>query len=133
VYRPLYESRLDANLTFFDGLDGATAWPIGPDGRHPLRDLLIDDFLILDVARPFAPGGFLEIERERAEERPHATAGGRWLDDILDELLTLLVNGGRGARFGDGVDAPTKPASLTFPYVCEPNRADLPLPAFLRS
>jgi hypothetical protein len=35
---------------------------------------------------------------------------------------------------GDGVDAPTKPASLSFPYVREPNnRADLPLPAFLRS
>ena len=45
-----------------------------------------------------------------------------------------MVNGGRGERFGDGVDAPTKPASLTFPYVREPNkRTDLPLPAFLRS
>ncbi len=97
VYRPLYESRLDANLAFFDGLDGATAWPIGPDGRHPLRDLLMDDFLILDLARPFAPGGFLEIERALAENRPHATAGGRWLDDdILDDLLTWMVNGGAG-------------------------------------
>ena len=134
VYRPLYESRFDANLAFFDGLDGATAWPAGPDGRHPLRDLLLDDFLILDLARPFAPGGFLEIERALIEGRPHATAGGRWLDDdILDDLLTFMVNGGRGARFGDGVDAPTKPASLAFPYLREPNRADLPLPAFLRS
>ena len=134
-YRPLYESRLDANLAFFDGLDGKTAWPLGPDGRHPLRDLLIDDFLILDLAHPFAPGNFLEIERALIDNRPHKSAGGRWLDDdILDELLTLVVNGGRGERFGDGVDAPTKPASLSFPYVREPNnRADLPLPAFLRS
>ncbi len=37
-YRPLYESRLDANLAVFDGLDGKTAWPLGPDGRHPLRE-----------------------------------------------------------------------------------------------
>lgn len=135
VYRPLYESRLDANLSFFDGLDGATAWPPGADGRHPLRDLLINDFLIVDVAHAFAPGGFLDIERAVLDNRPNTTAGGRWLDDdILDELLTLLVNGGRGARFGDGVDAPTKPASLTFPYVREPNkRTDLILPAFLRS
>ena len=134
-YRPLYESRLDANLAFFDGLDGKTAWPLGPDGRHPLRDLLIDDFLILDLAHAFAPGNFLEIERSLIDNRPHESAGGRWLDDdILDELLTLLVNGGRGERLGDGVDAPTKPASLAFPYVREPNkRADLPLPAFLRS
>ena len=94
-YRPLYESRLDANLAFFDGLDGKTAWPLGPDGRHPLRDLLIDDFLILDLAHAFAPGSFLEIERALIANRPHESAGGRWLDDdILDELLTLLVNGG---------------------------------------
>ena len=135
VYRSLYESRMDANLAFFDGLDGKMAWPIGTDGRHPLRDLLIEDFLVLDLARAFAPGGFLEIERAVAEQRPHATSGGRWLDDdILDELLTWMVNGGHGPRYGDGVDAPTKPASLAFPYVREPNnRSDIPLPAFLRA
>jgi hypothetical protein len=135
VYRPLYESRLDANLPFWDGLDGETAWPVGPDGRHPLRDLLISDYQVLDLARPFAPGAFLEIERALLDNRPHQTAGGRWLDDdILDELLTLMVNGGRGERFGDSVDTPTKPARLTFPYVREPNtRVDLSLPAFLRS
>jgi Domain of unknown function (DUF4331) len=134
VYRPLYESRLDANLAFFDGLDGRVDWPLA-DGRHPLRDLIIADYLILDLARPFAPGGFLEIERALIDNRPHTGAGGRWLDDdILDELLTWMVNRGRGERLGDGVDAPTKPASFSFPYVREPNnRADLPLPAFLRS
>ncbi len=132
-YRPLYESRLDANLAFLDGLDGATAWPLGADGRHPLRDLLINDYLILDLAHAFAPGNFLEIERAIIADRPHKSAGGRWLDDdILDEMLTLFVNGGRGERIGDGVDAPTEPASRSFPYVREPNkRTDLPLPAFL--
>jgi Domain of unknown function (DUF4331) len=132
-YRPLYESRLDASLAFFDSLDGKTAWPLGAGGRHPLRNLLIGDFLVVDLAHAFAPGKFLEIERSMIENRPHESAGGRWLDDdILDEMLTLYVNGGRGERFGDGVDAPTKPASRSFPYVREPNkRADLPLPAFL--
>ena len=92
-------------------------------------------FLMLDVAHAFAPGGFLEIERSLIDNRPHKSAGGRWLDDdILDELLTMMVNGGRGERFGDGVDAPTKPASRSFPYVREPNRrADLPIPAFVES
>jgi hypothetical protein len=43
------------------------------------------------------------------------------------------VNGGRGERLGDGVDAPSKPACLAFPYVREPNkRSDLALPAFLK-
>ena len=133
-YRSLYESRLDANLAFFDGLDGRTAWPLGPDGRHPLRDLLIGDFLIVDMAHAFAPGNFLEIERSLMNHNPHESAGGRWLDDdILDEMLTLFVNAGRGERLGDGVNAPTKPARTSFPYVREPNkRADLPLPAFLK-
>ncbi|HVN34626.1 MAG TPA: DUF4331 family protein [Casimicrobiaceae bacterium] len=134
-YRALYQSRLDANLAFFDSLDGKTAWPVGPDGHHPLRDLLLDDFLVLDLAHDFAPGRFLEIERALLAGRPHESAGGRWLDDdILDDLLTLLVNGGHGERFGDGVDAPQKPASSSFPYVREPNRrTDVPLPAFLRA
>jgi hypothetical protein len=132
-YRRLYETRLDANLAFFDGLDGQVAWPIGADGIHPLRNLLIDDFLILDLAHPFGPGSFLEIERAILDGQPHTSAGGRWLDDdILDEMLTLFVNGGRGERLGDGVDVPTKPGGHAFPYVREPNRrADLPLPAFL--
>ncbi len=79
------------------------------------------------------PASFLEIERALLDNRPHESAGGRWLDDdILDEMLTLYVNGGRGERIGDGVDAPTKPAQPSFPYVREPNmRTDLPLPAFL--
>jgi hypothetical protein len=134
-YRALYESRLDANLKVIDGLDGKTAWPLAADGRHPLRDLLIGDFLIVDLARAFAPGNFLEIERALIDNRSHESAGGRWLnDDILDELLTWLVNGGRGERLGDGVDAPTKPASRSFPYVREPNkRIDLPIPAFVES
>jgi hypothetical protein len=130
-YRPLYASRLDANLAFFDALDGKTAWPLGADGRHPLRDLLVDDYLVLDLTHSFAPGNFLEIERSMLNGLPHQSAGGRWLDDdIVDEMLTLYVNGVRGERFGDGVDAPTKSASRTFPYVREPNnRVDLPMPA----
>jgi hypothetical protein len=133
VYGPLYGSRLDANLAFWDSLDGTTAWPPAPDGRHPLRDLLIDDFLIVDAGRPFAPGNFLEIERAVMDGRAHESAGGRWLDDdILDELATLVVNGGQGELISDKVDAPSRPAQLTFPYVREPNlRADLPLPEFL--
>ena len=91
--------------------------------------------MIVDLARAFAPASFLEIERALIGNRPHESAGGRWLDDdILDELLTLMVSGEQSERLGDGVDSPSKPASLSFPYVREPNnRTDLPLPAFLRS
>ncbi|MFA1626370.1 DUF4331 family protein [Rhizobium mongolense] len=134
-YRPLYESRIDETLAFFDGLDGEIAWPPAADGRHPMLDLLMADYLILDLAHPFAPGNFLEIERAVLGNRPHASAGGRWLDDdILDEMLTLYVNGGRGERLGDGVDGPTHPATPVFPYVRKANkRTDLPVPAFVEN
>ncbi|MDX1195798.1 DUF4331 domain-containing protein [Sinorhizobium medicae] len=132
-YRPLYEMRVDATLAFFDGLDAEIAWPPEADGRHPMRDLLLGDYLVLDLAHPFGTGNFLEIERALLEHRPHTSAGGRWLDDdILDEMLTLLVNGGRGERLGDGVDGPTSPAAHVFPYVRRANqRTDLPVPAFV--
>ncbi|MBB3396999.1 MULTISPECIES: DUF4331 family protein [unclassified Rhizobium] len=132
-YRPLYEARVDATLAFFDGLDGEIAWPPEADGRHPMRDMLMGDYLVLDLAHPFGIGNFLEIERAVLEDRPHTNAGGRWLDDdILDEMLTLLVNGGRGERLGDAVDGPTQPAAPVFPYVRQANqRTDLPVPAFV--
>ena len=135
VYRPLYESRLDANLAFFDALDGKIAWPPGPDGRHPLRDLLMGDFLVLDLAHAFAPGGFLEIERSLINNRPHESAGGRWLDDdILDELLTLHGEWRARRAVRRRRRCSHQAGQPDFPYVREPNkRTDLPLPAFLRS
>ena len=60
-YRPLFESRLDANLAFFDGLDGKTAWPLGQGGKHPLRDLLIGDFLIVAPIPSYAFPTAVEI------------------------------------------------------------------------
>jgi hypothetical protein len=131
-YRPLYEQRIGESLAFFDRIDGQIAWPPSAEGHHPVLALWIDDFLVLDLAHPFAAGNFLEIEKAVLAGQPHKTSGGRWLDDdILDEMVTLYVNGGQGPQLGDHVDAPTKPARLTFPYVREPNlRADLPVPAF---
>ena len=127
-YRPLYQSRLDGTLSFFDNLDGEVAWPMLPDGGHPLREMFLNDCLVLDPTLPFSRGNFLEIEQSLLADKPHRTSGGRWLDDdIVDEMLTLFVNGGKGPRVGDFVDAPTKPADLHFPFVREPNlKRDLP-------
>ena len=50
-------------------------------------------------------------------------------DDIIDSLLTLMVNGGDGPRIRDGVDGPTQPASRSFPYLRDPN----PSPPDLRA
>ena len=121
-YLGAYRSRLNANLAFFDGLDGKLDWRTEPDGTHPLTDLLLADFLVVDVAKPYAEDSYFEIERALLEGRSHATCGGRSLnDDVIDTLYTLIVNAFHGPRVSDGVDRATVPASRAFPYLAPPN------------
>jgi hypothetical protein len=125
AYQGAYRARLNANLAFWDGLDGKTDWPAGADGAHPLTELVLADYLVVDVTKPYAErGSFFEIERARRAGRPHETCGGRALnDDVMDTIFTLLVNAGNGPVVRDGVDQATRPASRTFPYLAAPNPA----------
>ena len=62
-YGGAYRARLNANLAFWDGLDGKVDWPPDEDGNHPLTDLVLADFLVVDVTKPYVEqGSFLEIE-----------------------------------------------------------------------
>jgi hypothetical protein len=120
-YGGTYRARLHANLALFDRLDGKTDWPLGPDGAHPLTELLLADYLVVDPTRPYAADSFLEIEQATLHGRTHQTCGGRSLnDDAMDTLFTLLVNAGNGARVSDGVDRPQTPVSDAFPYLAPP-------------
>ncbi|MGH3307178.1 MAG: DUF4331 family protein [Nocardioides sp.] len=121
-YVGAYRARLNANLAFFDRLDDRIDWPPDERGNHPLTELLLGDFLVVDPSKPFTDGSFLEIERSLLAGRNHATCGGRPLnDDIVDIFYTLLVGGVHGAPISDGVDQATQPAGRTFPYLCRPN------------
>jgi hypothetical protein len=42
-------------------------------------------------------------------------------DDVMDTIFTQLVNAGRGPTIRDGVDAATRPATASFPYLASPN------------
>jgi hypothetical protein len=129
AYVGAYRARIDANLAFWDGLDGTTDWQLADDGRHPLTELMLADYLVLDTGKPFVErGSFLEIELAARRGEPHATCGGRTLnDDVMDPLFTLLVNAGNGPPISDGVDQASRPASATFPYLAPPN-PDPPTP-----
>jgi hypothetical protein len=121
-YVGAYRARLNANLAFFDRLDGRIDWSPDEQGNHPLTDLLLHDFLVVDTSKPFADGGFLEIERALLAGRPHTTCGGRPLnDDIVDIFYTLLVGGVDGAPISDGVDHATRQAGRSFPYLRSPH------------
>jgi hypothetical protein len=123
TYGGAYRARLNANLAFWDGLDGKVDWPTDEDGNHPLTDLVLADFLVVDVTKPYLErGSFLEIELATRRGQPHQTCGGRTLnDDVMDTIFTQLVNAGHGPTIRDGVDSATQPASGTFPYLAPPN------------
>lgn len=126
-YGGAYRARLNANLAFYDRLDGKVDWPLGPDGAHPLTELLVADYMVVDVSRPFAPDSYLEIEQATLAGRPHETCGGRWLNDnVMETHYTLLINAGNGPRIGDGLDRPTKLAGDVFPYLAAPNLTSCP-------
>jgi hypothetical protein len=121
-YRGAYRARLNANLAFIDQINGVTDWPLSAEGAHPLTELLLADFLVVDTSKPYSENSYFEIERAMLAGRAHETCGGRSLnDDVMDTLYTLYVNGGNGPRISDGVDQATVPASRTFPYLAPPN------------
>src|SRR3954447_25461505 len=41
-----YRARLNANLAFWDRLDGKTDWPANGSGTHPLTELFLADYLV---------------------------------------------------------------------------------------
>jgi hypothetical protein len=121
-YLGAYRSRMNANLAVLDAIDGKIDWPLEPDGTHPLTELYLGDYQVVDVAKPYAEDSYLEIEQALLHGRAHATCGGRSLnDDATDASLTFVVNGGNGARISDGVDQATVRASDSFPHLAPPN------------
>jgi hypothetical protein len=122
-YLGAYRARLNANLAFWDGLDGKIDWAPREDGSHPLTELVLADYLVVDVTRPYVEqGSYLEIELAGLRGEAHTTCGGRTLnDDVMDIIFTQLINAGNGPVIRDGVDRSTRPGTLTFPYLAEPN------------
>ena len=79
-YQGAYRARLDANLAFWDGLDGKADWPSNGDGAHPLTELVLADFLVVDVTKPYAEHGLVLRDRARRPDvarRTGPAAGGR--------------------------------------------------------
>jgi Domain of unknown function (DUF4331) len=121
-YLGAYRARLNANLAVMDGIDGKIDWPLQPDGTHPLTELYLGDYQVVDVAKPYTEDSYLEIELALLQDRAHATCGGRSLnDDAGDTNLTFAITGGNGPRISDGVDQAIVRASDSFPYLAPPN------------
>jgi hypothetical protein len=121
AYQAAYRSRMSSNLAFYDRLDGKIDWPPGENGAHPLTEVLINDFMVVDVSKPFSEVGYLEIEQSMLRGQSHKPCGGRSLnEDATDKYLTMLVTNGNGPAISDGVDQATVPATNVFPYLAAP-------------
>ena len=117
----LYTERLQKKIKYYDGLDKKEDWT-EPD-RTRLAKVLVDDHLVIDIAKPCKKDNFLEIERSLLASKPHTTCGGRELtDDIMDRLFNIYINNEKGLRVSDGVDKPHKEVSGEFPYLAPPDR-----------
>jgi hypothetical protein len=128
-YLGAYRARLNANLPVFDGFDGKIDWTPDAQGSHPLTELLLADYLVVDVSKPYAEESFFEIEQALMAGCAHTTCGGRSLnDDVMDTLATLLIKASNGSRIRDGVSQATVRAAETFPYLAPPNPPTAALP-----
>lgn len=122
-----YTALWHPNMMSWDAMDGLNDWT--PDGGlHPLAAHLLGDYLMVDVSKPCDVNtpSYFEIDLEAFGGPPHTTCGGRTPnDDVIDETITLIVNGPLRAtpRRSDGVNAATKPSTNTFPYLASPNIA----------
>ena len=97
-YQGAYRARLNANLAFWDGIDGKADWATDSNGDHPLTNLVLADYLVVDLTKPYVErGSFLEIELAARRGEAHETCGGRTLnDDVMDTIFTQLINAGNG-------------------------------------
>ena len=69
-YGGVYRARMHANLAMHDCLDGKIDWPLGPDGVHPLTELLLADYLVVDVSKPYGATGSLRSSRRPSTGAP---------------------------------------------------------------
>lgn len=116
---PIYRERLRDNVDWYDGIDGARQWPKAE--RDALVELLLDDFLVVDTSPGCTGAGYFELEAALLRGDRSTSCGGRALDDdIMDTLVTLLVNRGLGPELHDGVSRATRPSTTSFPYLAAP-------------
>jgi hypothetical protein len=116
---PVYRKRLTDSFRIWDQRDGKIDWE--PAALAANVNVFLEDYLLIDVAKPTTDLSHLEIERSTIEGRPYTTGGGRTVNaNVIDILVTWLVNRDRGSFMQSATKA-TQPGGTTFPYVQPPN------------
>jgi hypothetical protein len=118
-YAPIFRKRLFDSLHQYDMRDGKEDW--SPAQLAASANVFLDDFQLIDVAKPTTDTSYLEIEKSTLNGRPYQTGGGRTLNaHDIDMLLTWIVNRDREPLVG-GATRATQLGRNTFPYLAPPN------------
>ena len=118
--KPLFRKRLVDSLTAWDMRDGLAQW--SPAEIMASANVFLDDFLLLDVAKPITDLSHLEIEKSTLKGLAYQTGGGRTVNaNVIDILTTWMVNHDQGEFMQGGVKGATKPGMTKFPYFASPN------------
>ena len=118
-FAPMFRKRLVDSLHQYDMRDGREDW--SPAQLAASANVFLDDFQLIDVAKPTTDTSYLEIEKSTLNGRPYQTGGGRTLNaHDIDMLLTWIVNRDREPLVG-GATRATQLGRTTFPYLAPPN------------
>ena len=118
-YAPIFRKRLVDSLHQYDMRDGKEDW--SPAQIAASANVFLDDFMLIDVAKPTTDTSYLEIEKSTLNGRPYQTGGGRTLNaHDIDMLLTWIVNRDREPLIGGATQA-TQLGRNIFPYLAPPN------------
>ena len=118
--KPLFRKRLIDSLAEWDMRDGKANWT--PAALAASANVFLDDFMLFDVAKPMTDQSHLEIEKSTLNGRAYQTGGGRTVDaNVIDILVTWMVNHDQGEFLQGGATGATKPGTKEFPYLASPN------------
>jgi len=126
-----FRNRITENVSAYDLLDANPDW--NSEQLQKLTDVLLDDFLILDMSAHCKQGNsFLSIEKNLLFQNREKSCGGRRITDDIMATLTALYIGGPYAdlsNYKSGVTVPYQHNPLgklseDFPYLAPSGKTD---------
>ena len=119
-FKPVFRKRLVDSLAEWDMRDGKAQWSAAELAAG--ASVFLDDFLLIDVAKPMTDLSHLEIEKSTLKGVAYQTGGGRTVNaNVIDILTTWMVNHDQGEFMQGGATGATKPGTTHFPYLASPN------------